>query len=383
VRIADVHLAFPNAQLSGTRLVLTQSTYTLQKWLDTLADGDAVIVSASREALEENAPESFRDRGPWRQFAIVDLGPESRGLPSEAGPEPRRDWAGHPLLSLAPSAGDQAIAALLARAYHSASAAERVQLCRRAAAEAPDSAAAALALSSASRELQDLAGARAALDSAIRLAPDWEAVWYEDGKFWLGGEDLERAREAFQRAAELMPSFSAAFANLGATLGELDRPEEALAAVERALAADPDNVSLLNNLGVVNREIGRLDRSEEICRRVVGIEPGFVFGHYNLGHALFLAGRFAESLASYEEGQRRDPEKNRRQACRLAIVRLACGDPAGAERDLWRAAGGAPSDEREDLLLEAYEIALALVRARADLPGGQAFLERLATKLSR
>ncbi len=246
----------------------------------------------------------------------------------------------------------------------------------------PDSAAAALALASACRELQDLPAARAALDLAARLAPDWAAVHFEDGKFWLGYDEMARARDAFQRAADLMPTFSAAFSNLGATLGELDEPEAALAAFTRALATDPDGVALLNNVGVVNRELGRLEASEAAFRRVIALAPDFVFGHYNLGHTLFLAGRYAEALAAYEEGQRRDPEGNRRQGCRLALMRFATGDAAGAERDLWRFADAAPPDERDDLLIEAYEILTALVARHPDLAVNNTLADRVGAAIA-
>lgn len=385
VRIADLHAAFPNNQVTGTRLVLTQSTYTLQKWLDALAEGDAVVATANRAAMEHDAPEAFERRGPWRHFSIIALDHPGR-VNTKDTMDTKQSWPGGPFVSFvsfASSVLDRTAEEMLSRAYASISADERVKLCRNAVLAAPESTAAAIALASASRERQDLSGARAALDAAIRLAPDWEAAWYEDGKFWLGNEDLARARDAFQRAGELMPSFSAAFSNLGATLGELNRPRDALAAFEHALTSDPENAAVLNNLGVVNRELGRLVESEAACRRAIDLAPGFVFGHYNLGHTLFLAGRFADSLAAYEEGQRRDPEKNRRQACRLAIVRLACGDRAGAERDLWRSADAAPQDEREDLLLEAYEIASALVRTRPELATHQAFLDRIAAEISR
>src|SRR5215217_6910380 len=36
VVIEDLHLAFPAGQKPGTRLVLTQSTYQLQRWIDWL-----------------------------------------------------------------------------------------------------------------------------------------------------------------------------------------------------------------------------------------------------------------------------------------------------------------------------------------------------------
>jgi tetratricopeptide (TPR) repeat protein len=180
-----------------------------------------------------------------------------------------------------------------------------------------------------------------------------------------------------------MPTFSAAFSNLGATLGELGDPAAALKAFRQALTHDPRSFTILNNIGVVSRELGRLDESEAAFRRVIDVNPEFVFGYYNLGHTVFLAGRYGEALAAYEEGQRRDPQQNARQGCRLAIVRFANGDVDGAQRDLRRFANAAPPDQREDLLLEAYEIAHALLTQHPALAGQQPFLDRLGAEIAK
>jgi len=362
----DLHLAFPNRQAAGTRLILTQSSYTLQKWVDLAGPDDRVVATADLAALGHNAPEAFKMRGAWRHFSIQALEPDDEGVVSLASDS-------RPMAS--------SIDGLLAEAYAEAGPDRRLALCRRAAVASPDSAVAALALASACCEVQDLTAAREALDTAKALAPDWEAVHYEDGKFWLSCEDIARARDAFQEACSAMPTFSAAFGNLGATLGELGEREAAVAAFQQALEQDPDNVTILNNMGVVNRELGRLEESERALCQVTTLAPEFIFGHYNLGHTRLLRSNFGGALAAYEEGQRRDPEKNRRQGCRLALTRFATGDVTGATRDLWRFADLAPPDEREDLLLEAYETAAALMNTRPDLAGGRAFLDRLAAEI--
>ena len=64
ILIDDIDLAFPDAQTGGTRLVLTQSTYLLQKWIDRLDEGDRIVATADRAALERCAPEAFQGRGP-------------------------------------------------------------------------------------------------------------------------------------------------------------------------------------------------------------------------------------------------------------------------------------------------------------------------------
>jgi tetratricopeptide (TPR) repeat protein len=281
------------------------------------------------------------------------------------------------------SAASCAVERLLSHAFVSSDPAERLHLCLEASALAPESAISWLAVASAYRETRNLAAARGALDRAASLAPEWEAVAYESGKLWLASDDMAQARDAFQRAADLMPTFAAAYSNLGATLGELDQPERAVEAFRQALAHDPRSVTLLNNIGVVCRELGRLDESEAALRRAIEINPSFVFGHYNLGHTLFLAQRYRDALDTYEEGQRRDPQKNRRQGCRLAVVRFANGDAAGAERDLWAFANAAPADEREDLLLEAYEIAHALLTQNPGLEPDRPFLNRIGAEIAK
>jgi tetratricopeptide (TPR) repeat protein len=230
-------------------------------------------------------------------------------------------------------------------------------------------------------EVNDLEAAARDLDEAIALAPEWAAAHYERGKLWLRSDDMTRASESFQRATELLPGFAPAWANLGGTLGELDRPKEALAAFERALALDPASPQALNNVGVVRRELGRLSESEAAFRQVIQLTPGMAFGHYNLGHTLFLQGRFQAALSAYAEGQARDPEKNPVQASRLALCKVATGDSAGALRELQRATAGLPREYRQQLLGDTSAILLALVTQHPELQQWQTVHDWLTKEL--
>lgn len=384
VWVDDLDRAFPCGQTGSARLVLTQSTYLMQKWIDELSGSEEarLLATADEAALKACAPEAFASRGPWSRCELRRVG----GTPERAAPEPQ----GSDLVEsrrLATKAADPSPTQVhLHAAFLTSSPLERLESCRRAVALDPQSPAARLALASACMEQQYLDNARDELDEAARLAPDWEAVHYERGKLWLRYDDLERARDAFRRAGDLMPTWSAAFSNLGATLGELDRPDEALAAFAQALQHDPNGYTIHNNIGVVSRELGRLDDSEAAFRRVLALAPEFVFGYYNLGHTLFLQGRYREAVEAYGAGQHRDPERNARQASRLALARLAAGDPGRALADLracWSA--NLPIDGRRDLLAEAREIVTALLAVHPDLTGGRdvaAAIEKEITALS-
>jgi tetratricopeptide (TPR) repeat protein len=367
VRIDDIELAFSNHQTGGVQLVLTQSSYLVQKLIDQLAPEDVLIVTADRDALQRVAPEALLGRGAWR--SVPHATADDTKATVDAGP-------------VTPSVASVSFVSLLMSAFNRESPAERGALCREAAHAAPRSEIAALSLASACREIEENEEARAALDRALELAPDWDAAHFEDGKFWLAADDMPRARDAFARAAALMPTFAAAFSNLGATLGELDDADGAAVAFNHALASDPDNVTLLNNIGVVERERGRFEASEAALIRVTMLAPDFVFGHYNLGHTRFLKSDYAGALAAYEEGWRRDAQKNRRQGCRLALVRFANGRGDTAEREFWAIADSAPADEREELLLEAYEIGSALLQAHPQLTSNRQFVDRIGAALT-
>ena len=310
--------AFVNHQAGGTQLVTTQRAYLEQEW---------------SAALETHA-------GAWL------------------------------LLVSTPAPQHPSTTALLPRAFRVTDAAERLSLCVGALGEGR-TAARLVATASVCMEVNDLEAAARDLDEALALAPRWAAAHYEHGKLCLRRDDMPRAAAAFQVAADLLPGFAPAWSNLGATLGELDRPAAALASFETALALDPANPQALNNVGVVRRELGRLTESEAAFRQVIQLTPGMAFGHYNLGHTLFLQGRFQAALSAYAEGQARDPEKNPVQASRLALCQVATGDADGALRQLRRATAGLPREYRQQLLADTSAILWALVTQQPGLAGWQ------------
>lgn len=324
VHAEHVEDAYPNAQ-SGTQLVTTQRGYLDAEWHAALArHGDATLTCSGGQS------------------------------PSITHP--------------------------LAVAFRLDDAAERLAKCIEflKSGRTPE---ALVATASACVEVNDFEAAARELDDAVALAPDWAAAHYERGKLWLRRDDMARAAGSFQRAAELLPGFAPAWANLGATLGELDRPAEALAAFERALALDPASPQALNNVGVVRRELGRLAESEAAFRQVIQLTPGMAFGHYNLGHTLFLQGRFQAALSAYAEGQARDPEKNPVQASRLALSKVATGDAGGGLRELQRATANLPREYRRQVLADTSAILWALVTQHPELAGWQPVHEWLTKEL--
>ena len=348
VLIEDLHLAFPSGQKPGTRLILTQSTYQLQRWIDWLDRHPhvSVVAHASQAGLTDGAPERAAGRGPWSRIQVRALQGDDGSAPDSAAPSP-----------------------LELRQAFTVSETERLAIVRAAIGRDRANPALWTLLGSVLMELDDLQPAQDALEHAMSEAADWEAVWFEYGKLWLRADDLEHAAEKFAEAARLMPTFSAALSNLGAALAETERPDEAIAALEQALRHDPAAHQTLNNLAVVYREQGRLDEAIEGGRRVVSLAPGFVFGRYNLAHALFLSGRFVEARDTYAEAQERDPQKNPVQSARLAVSRAATGEGGRAVDDMTAVLVRVP-DELKAMIVEESEATLEALLQVPQVPRG-------------
>ena len=329
LRAVNADTAYVNAQTNGVQLVTTQPSYLHADWTRVLQSHVNATLLLD-ESTEENEEHGVR----------------------------------HPL----------------AIAFRLPDAAERLERCVEFL-KSGRTPAALVATASVCVEVNDLEAAARDLDEAISKAPEWAAAHYERGKLWLRADDMVKAAASFQRAADLLPGFAPAWANLGGTLGELDRPQEALAAFEKALALDPSSPQALNNVGVVRRELGRLAESEAAFRRVIELTPGMAFGHYNLGHTLFLQGRFQAALSAYAEGQARDAEKNPVQASRLALCKVAVGDAAGALRELQRATTGLPRQYRQQLLEDTSAILWALVTQHPELRDWQPVHDWLTKEL--
>jgi tetratricopeptide (TPR) repeat protein len=365
--VRDLHEAFVNYQTGGTRLVTTQPGYWMVALQEAIGDADVLVkATADPAVLEQHAPEILHRAGIFKNIVIVDA-------PGEPSAVDARE---------APSVANAPIAPGLPAALRTPDSRERLALCVEALNQARTPGA-LIAAASACMEVNDLDAAARDLDEALRQAPDWAALHYERGKVWLRQDEMEAASRSFRAAADRLPQFGPAWSNLGATLGELDRPTEALSAFTRALAVDPASPQTHNNIGVLNRELGNLNDSEAAFRRVLELAPELAFGYYNLGHTLFLQGRYQAALGAYAEGQKRDPERNAVQASRLAMCRLATGDANGAIAELQRATAALPREYRQQLLADTQSIAWALLTHRPDVPGWHHVHDWLARQLAQ
>ncbi len=154
-------------------------------------------------------------------------------------------------------------------------------------------------------ELGEPFGAQAALAVASQGLPDDAGVLTALAVQDLAlGHTAEGERRLVQSLA-LDPDRVETLFHLGVLRFHLDRPDEALALLGRAAELAPDRASVWTNLGVVWKRLGRLDRALECQSRALDCSPDHAESHYNLAHALLMAGHWAEGFAEYEWRLRR------------------------------------------------------------------------------
>jgi tetratricopeptide (TPR) repeat protein len=182
----------------------------------------------------------------------------------------------------------------------------------------PDFAEAWSDLGAARKTLLDDAGALAAFERAVALAPDDSVAQTRLGSQYLAGGKAHQAAVHLQEAARLDPTNQSTLYSLQRALRD-DGQEEQAAAVRQKLAEllrnkDKDDQALvagteLNNQGANLEKSGDLRGALEKYREAVDLLPAHVGIRMNFAIALLRLGQWQSGLAELREALRREPDK--------------------------------------------------------------------------
>ena len=188
----------------------------------------------------------------------------------------------------------------------------------------------------------DMAGAKAHIERALELKPDYAGAHYNLGLVLLREHNFEKAREQFttalqtlprdpmiwnglgvaninlgkpdeaisnyRKALELNPLYADAFTDLGAAYLSTGKFAESVEASEKALRYRPEVAETHATLGAALWNLGRSDESIMNNRKAVELNPNLVSARVNLGLALLSKGRYDEAIANAEVALRIDPQ---------------------------------------------------------------------------
>ncbi len=143
--------------------------------------------------------------------------------------------------------------------------------------------------------------ARAALDAALRLRPDFVKARYNRALLLARMELTSEALDDYRKLLDLEPDHARARLKLGALLlreGDLEAAREHL---ERAVADEPGSERAHHKLGLCLMKLGENELAAAALGRAVEIDPEYVEAHYNRG----LARQRTKDLAGAAQSFRR------------------------------------------------------------------------------
>lgn len=206
---------------------------------------------------------------------------------------------------------------------------------RRAAAEAPISAAALIALSYAEQANLQLEGARDTLLAAVQAAPDNAFAQARLAELWLELGYVDRAQDAIDRALRLAPDLERVQTVRGFIALARFRPAQADEAFRKAVGLDSASPLARFGLGLASIRKGDLARGRNDIEIATGLDPNRSLLRSYLGKAYFAERReplAGEQYAIAKELDRRDPTPWFYDA----ILKQSENRPVEALRDLER-----------------------------------------------
>ena len=121
---------------------------------------------------------------------------------------------------------------------------------------------------------QQLARAKHALDSAVRLQPDAGETHFARGTYlYRGLRDYEGALDAFQKARARSPNQVDPVEFISYVKRRQGKWDEALALQREALELDPRNTILLSETALTYRAVRKIDEAQALIDRGLELEP--------------------------------------------------------------------------------------------------------------
>lgn len=150
-----------------------------------------------------------------------------------------------------------------------------------------------------------LAQATAAIETAVRLAPDDpEVIALHGNYFYYGFRDYARAAEQYQRLLLIRPNSGRAYAQLSYLYRRQGRWPEALASLRKAAELDPRNVGHVRSIADTLQALRRFDEAKVAWRRATELASGDLFIGYIVPVMAFYARGATQEMEDWLASQK-------------------------------------------------------------------------------
>lgn len=176
----------------------------------------------------------------------------------------------------------------------------------------------------------------------VQLTPsDPRAYGYLAGAQFAAGRRAE-ARASLDRATQLDPNFTPAWVQIGNSYLQNEPRDLAKAEtyIRRAVDLSPNEPYTHDYMGDVYRALNNLPQARAEYTRMIELDPSRAGAFQQRGHVNSFLGNFAEARADYDRAVAlADPVTKPTFSVYHALVNVYAGNPAAAETELERIAG--------------------------------------------
>jgi len=146
------------------------------------------------------------------------------------------------------------------------------------------------------------------LETLCRIAPRKPEVWQLLAEVQRRSGDLRACENALNRALFLRPDFNAVLIQLANLQRQAGRLEEAAKSYRKVIASEPGNLRALHDLGLVLKTQGHWEEAEQVLREAVKLAPDNANAQQNFGTVLSLIGRTEEAIKALEKAVELAPD---------------------------------------------------------------------------
>jgi len=170
----------------------------------------------------------------------------------------------------------------------------------------------------------DFAGALAAYDTALSIAPRLAAVHYGRANALVMLRRLEQAIGAYDQCLALDPGQAAALYNKAMVLIQLQRWQDALAVLDELVRKNPGMADAWNNRSGVLQALGRYEEALDSIQQVLKQRPSDARTLYNAGIVLLTLKRFDEAQRFLASALAADPNNSEILGSLVSAALRAC-----------------------------------------------------------
>lgn len=143
--------------------------------------------------------------------------------------------------------------------------------------------------------------ADAAINEAVRLAPDLGPVQVALGRLQGTKGNFDLATAALERALAIDPNDAVANQAIAGVYKRLGRPDDAESYYRKAVALDPDNPTSHDAYANFLFDQGRMREAIAEWQVVIRLAPDHYAAHVNMGSVLAETGRLPEAITMYQQ----------------------------------------------------------------------------------